>query len=72
MLVSRTVNTNSFTLSSNNLSLVSDNDEYTWTVEANATINKNQVTSLAAESTFKVQMEDADSTELNLDNLVLD
>ena len=72
MLVSRTVNTNKFTLSSSNLSLVSDNDEYTWSVEAIATFNKQQVYTKAAERTFKVQMEDADTAELNLDNLVLD
>ena len=72
MLISKTVNTNKYTLSSNNLSLVGDNDEYTWSVEAIGTINKQQVYTQAAERTFKVQMEDADTPELNLDNLVLD
>ena len=39
-LVSKTVNTNKFTLSSNDLSLVSENGEYTWSVKAVQTIDK--------------------------------
>ena len=70
ILVAKTVSNNSFTLSSNNLSLVADNGEYTWSVIAVQTIDKQEYTTQVAERTFKVQMEDVETATLNVDNLV--
>ena len=70
VLLDKTVSTNKYTLSSNNLSLVSDNGEYTWSVTAVQTVNKQEYTTQAAERTFKVQMEDAETATLKIDNLV--
>ena len=69
-LVAKTVTTNKYTLSSNNLSLVSDNDEYTWSVMAVQTVDKQEYTTQVAERTFKVQIDDVDTATLNVDNLV--
>ena len=69
-MLEKTVSANKYTLSSNNLSLVSDNGEYTWSVTAVQTVNKQEYTTQVAERTFKVQMEDAETATLKIDNLV--
>ena len=69
-LIEKNVKTNKYTLSSNNLSQVSDNGEYTWSVTAVQTVNKQEYTTQAAERNFKVQLEDAETATLKIDNLV--
>ena len=71
VVVAKTVPNNMFTLSGNNLSLVSENGEYTWSVIAIQNIDRQEYTTQGAERTFKVQMEDIESTTLNIDNLVI-
>ena len=70
ILVAKTVTTNKYSLSSNNLSQVSENGEYTWSVMAIQSVNGEEYTTQAAERTFKVQMDDAETATLNLDNLI--
>ena len=69
-LISKTVSSNRFTLTSNDLSRVAENGEYTWSVKAAQTINKEEFTTQVAERTFRVQMDDAESATLNIDNLI--
>ena len=71
ILIAKTLSSNKYTLSSNNLSLVSENGEYTWSVIAVKTIDKQQYTTQVAERTFKVQMEDVETATLDIDNLIL-
>ena len=70
ILVAKDLTSNEYNLTSANLSLVSDNGEYTWSVRAIQTINGEEYTSQLAERTFKVQMDDAETATLNVDNLV--
>ena len=70
-LVSKTVSTNKFTLSSDDLSLVSDNDTYTWMVTATAVSGKETYESKVAERTFSVQIEDSETASLDTDNLII-
>ena len=71
VVVAKTVPNNMFTLSGNNLSLVSENGEYTWSVIAIQNIDRQEYTTQVAERSFKVQMEEIETATLNIDNLVI-
>ena len=69
-MFTKTVNTNKYTLSSSSLSLVSDNDNYTWSVTAIRTAGKETYKTKVAEREFSVLMDDSEEAELNIDNLI--
>ena len=71
VVLAKTITNNKYTLSGNNLSLVSENGEYTWSVIAIQKIDNQEYTTQVAERTFKVQMEDIETATLNIDNLVI-
>lgn len=69
-LVSKTLNTNKYTLSGSTLSLVSADGEYEWSVEAMKKIEKKTCSSKIASRIFRVQVKDVEAARLRTGNLI--
>lgn len=70
VLVSKTLNTNKYTLSGSTLSLVSADGEYEWSVEAMKKIEKKTCSSQIASRVFRVQVKDVEAARLRTGNLI--